>query len=77
MSDPSSRPRLADLVRVERVGRSFKLEIDGQPFEYAIDGDTPIETQMEREGMASLRFTLLANRVELVDQPPVAGGDDD
>lgn len=60
---------LIKLLRVERVGKSFQLEINGEVFPFAV-ADEPIETQMESEGgVAKLRLTLYAERLELVDEP--------
>jgi hypothetical protein len=62
-------PKLIKVLRVERLGRSFKLEIDGEDFPYAVSADEPIETHMDADGVPSLRFTLFAERLELVDEP--------
>ncbi|MEU6725486.1 hypothetical protein ABZ917_17405 [Nonomuraea wenchangensis] len=67
MPDPMQTPRLAKLVRLERIGRSFKLEIDGEVFPYHLSGDEPIVTTLESSNMATVRFTLMAERLELVD----------
>ena len=68
MLDPTQdHTRLAKLVRLERVGSSFKLEIDGERFPYAIAGDDTITISMERESLATVRFSLMAERLELVD----------
>lgn len=62
-------PEVAKLIRVERVGRAFKLEINGEEFPYHLAGDQPITTRMEQDGFASIRFTLWAERLELIDEP--------
>lgn len=67
-------PEIAKLIHVERVGSSFRLEINGEPFPYHLTADSPIIASMDHEGIATLRITLMADRVEFVDQPYQSGG---
>jgi hypothetical protein len=54
------------LIRVERVGRTFSLTVDGEEFPYYIrDDDIDVSVAQIRGG--SVRLTLLAERVEVVN----------
>jgi hypothetical protein len=65
-------PEIAKLIRVERVGSSFKFEINGEPFPYALPSDEPIVTRMEHGSFAALQITIIAERVEFIDAPSSA-----
>ncbi|MGW4422525.1 hypothetical protein [Streptosporangium sp. NPDC004631] len=63
-------PDIPKLIRVERVGgRFFKLEINGETFPHALLADDPITATMAQGSMASLNITLVADRVEFIDEP--------
>ncbi|MEV0830880.1 MULTISPECIES: hypothetical protein [Streptosporangiaceae] len=60
---------IAKLIRVERVGSSFRFEINGEPFPYALPADEPLVTRMERGSVATVQVTIMAERVEFIDAP--------
>ncbi|MFC3986451.1 hypothetical protein [Streptosporangium jomthongense] len=63
-------PELPKLIRVERIGGSFfKLEINGEDFPHALIADAPITATMVQDSLASLNLTLMAERVEFIDDP--------
>lgn len=54
------------VIRIERVGRNFSLTIDGKEFPYYVrDDDIEVSVAQLRGG--SVRLTLLAERVEVVN----------
>lgn len=54
------------VIRIERVGRNFSLTIDGEEFPYYVrDDDIEVSVAQLRGG--SVRLTLLAERVEVVN----------
>lgn len=61
------------LIRIERHGHEFSMTVDGEEFPYAIrDDDLDVSVALMRGG--SVRLTLLADRVELVNDfegPPL------
>uniref|UniRef100_UPI003F494CCE hypothetical protein n=1 Tax=Pseudonocardia sp. CA-138482 TaxID=3240023 RepID=UPI003F494CCE len=53
------------LIKVIRQGsRAIGVQIDGDDFPYQVDG---IDTAVEREGVPGITITLLAERVEIVN----------
>lgn len=62
------------VIRIVREGRTFDMTVDGEQFPYCIhEDDLEVSVAMLRGG--SVRLTLLAERVELVNDfndPPEA-----
>ena len=57
---------MPQLIRIERVGRKFSFTVDGEEFPYYIrDDDLEVSVAQLRGG--SVRLTLLAERVELIN----------
>ncbi|MFD3980758.1 hypothetical protein ACFWR6_19425 [Streptomyces griseus] len=64
-----SGKRLARVVRVERRGRDAHLFIDGEEFPFHIAADDPIVVGgVSPDDMPTVRFTVLAERVDLVNE---------
>lgn len=53
-------------IRVERHGRSGGVTVDGEPFPYAI-ADTHISVSIHHDERPTVTLTLVADRVEVVD----------
>ena len=60
------------VIRIVREGRNFSMTVDGEEFPYLVRDDD-IEVSVARDRGGSVRLTLYADRVELVndfDNPP-------
>lgn len=60
------------VIRIVREGRNFAMTVDGEEFPYLVRDDD-IEVSVARDRGGSVRLTLYADRVELVndfDNPP-------
>ncbi|RPK76615.1 hypothetical protein EES45_22920 [Streptomyces sp. ADI97-07] len=64
----SDMPRIAREIRVERHGRTARLFIDGDEFPFHIAADDPIVVgPISGDDMPTVRFTVLAERVDLIN----------
>ncbi len=61
--------RQADLVQVIRKAGRFTLLIDGEQFPWFVD---VVETVLAEGAAPTLRLTLPAGRIEVVDEPSPA-----
>lgn len=70
-------PRMADLIKVTRKGRTATLEIDGVEFPWYI-AEAGVEVDVDTREAPTVTITVLAERVELVnDLLPVRPGEPD
>lgn len=59
---------LPGLVRLERYGDTARITIDGEDFPWAVSKEAV--ATVDADGVPSLELTLLARRVEVVDELP-------
>ncbi len=57
---------LPDVIRVVRKGNRFSLTLDGQHFPWLVE---LVETVMGEGRGPTLRLTLPAGRIEVIDEP--------
>jgi hypothetical protein len=58
---------LAKVIRIERLTpRTVRLFLDGEEFPFYL-ADEPIEVRIERDSIGTVRLTLMAERVEVLD----------
>jgi hypothetical protein len=59
--------RLAKVIRVERLApRSVQLFLDGEEFPFYL-ADERIEVRIDQDNVGTVRLTLMAERVEVLD----------
>lgn len=64
-----SAPKLPDVIRVLRKGARFTLTLDGEHFPWLVD---VVETVMSAHSTPTIRLTLPASRIEVIDEPAPA-----
>lgn len=65
---------IAELIEVHRRGDEYMLRVDGQPFPWHVAD--PVEVGVSNHDAPHVRLTLIAERVEVVNDlsAPATGG---
>ncbi len=65
----TSAVKTPGVVRVVRRGARFSLTLDGEHFPWLVE---TVETVMSAQAAPTLRLTLAAERIEVIDEPAPA-----